>query len=72
MQVNKQSKLFLESTFNFEKLNDAVIGRNAYGGPEWAKFFKNGNACYCHDGNIENVVDFNSHQDCADFIMIKE
>lgn len=70
IKLHEESKNYLELNFNTKRVKDGIKCENAYGGSEWLKLFDDGTACFSKDC-IEDVINFESHQDCLDFIMIK-
>ena len=61
----------ITNLFKLEPTENGVCGFDAYGGPEFVYFFNSGKAIYTHTGKLADALDFDSHQDCSDFIRIK-
>jgi len=62
---------YVSNAFKFEPTEYGVFGVDAYGGPEWITFYNEGTAIYSHTGYAKDIIPFNSHQDCVDFLRIK-
>ena len=68
IEIDKISKDYIDTYFVFKKIKDGIFGTNAHDSSVHVKFFNDGKAAYFLG---KDIIDFESHQDCVDFIKIK-
>ncbi len=62
-------KNYLDTNFKVKEVEYGIHAEHVTDKNKWIKLLKDGTAKYCY-GDEKDVLDFNSYEECLDFIMI--
>lgn len=69
--LDETSFSYLSANFEFHYCATGLVCFNLQNDEIWIKFFLDGRASYCYDGDTRNMIEFKSYQECVDFIRVK-